>query len=125
MKQPIPHNRKSGSDGSGNVPLTKHPSGPDALRNTENTTADGETNIRENAYWQENLRLLAALMAVWFACSFGAGILFREQLDSFNLGGYPLGFWFAQQGSIYVFIALIFIYVVRMKQIENKFDLDD
>lgn len=97
----------------------------DAMPGITETTADGETNLREDAYWHENLRLLGGLMAIWFAASFGAGILFREFLDQFRLGGYPLGFWFAQQGSIYVFIALIFYYVVKMKQIERKYDLDD
>lgn len=84
-----------------------------------------ETTAAEGAYWRENVRLLVSLMAVWFVASFGCGILFRDFLDQFSLGGYPLGFWFAQQGSIYIFIALIFFYVVRMKQIERKYDLDD
>ena len=84
-----------------------------------------ETSAAEGAYWRENIRLLVSLMAVWFVVSFGCGILFRDFLDQFSLGGYPLGFWFAQQGSIYVFIALIVIYVVRMKAIERKYDLDD
>ncbi|MFN7177156.1 MAG: DUF4212 domain-containing protein [Thermaurantiacus sp.] len=88
-------------------------------------TSEGETNAAEGAYWRENIRLLIALMSIWFACSFGAGILFRGFLDQFMLGGYPLGFWFAQQGSIYIFIALIIFYVVRMRRIERKFDLDD
>ena len=79
----------------------------------------------QRAYWRENIRLLICLMAIWFVCSFGAGIVLRDFLDQFSLGGYPLGFWFAQQGSIYIFIALIFFYVVRMKQIERKYDLDD
>ena len=78
-----------------------------------------------DAYWRANIRLLSILLAIWFACSFGAGILFREWLDRFSLGGYPLGFWFAQQGSIYVFIVLIVIYVVQMRRIERRFDLDD
>ena len=69
--------------------------------------------------------LLVTLMAIWFACSFGAGILFRDFLDQFTVGGYPLGFWFAQQGSIYIFIALIFYYVVKMRKLERKYDLDD
>ena len=83
------------------------------------------TSEAEGAYWRDNIRLLVSLMAIWFACSFGAGILFRDFLDQFSLGGYPLGFWFAQQGSIYVFIALIFYYVVKMRRIERKYDLDD
>ncbi|MEM9086561.1 MAG: DUF4212 domain-containing protein [Pseudomonadota bacterium] len=90
-----------------------------------NPSETGETSASENAYWRENIRLLVSLMVIWFVCSFGAGILFRDFLDQFSLGGYPLGFWFAQQGSIYIFIALIFFYVVRMKQIERKYDLDD
>lgn len=91
----------------------------------EDIAEDGETTLREDAYWHENLRLLNGLMAIWFAVSFGAGILFRDFLDQFMLGGYPLGFWFAQQGSIYVFIALIFYYAWRMKRIDRKYDLDD
>ncbi len=84
-----------------------------------------ETTESERAYWSENIRLLVTLMAIWFIVSFGAGILFRDFLDQFALGGYPLGFWFAQQGSIYVFIALIFYYTIKMKKIERKYDLDD
>lgn len=77
------------------------------------------------AYWKENIRLLITLMVIWFVVSFGAGILFRDFLDQFMIGGFPLGFWFAQQGSIYVFILLIFYYSVKMKSIERKYDLDD
>ena len=77
------------------------------------------------AYWRENIRLLAMLMAIWFVVSFGAGVLLREWLDQFMLGGYPLGFWFAQQGSIYIFIALIFFYNWRIHRIERRYDLDD
>jgi putative solute:sodium symporter small subunit len=97
----------------------------DLDHDTEGATDTAETSAAEGAYWRENLRLLVTLMAIWFACSFGAGILIRDWLDQFMLGGYPLGFWFAQQGSIYIFIALIFFYVFRMKQIERKYDLDD
>lgn len=93
--------------------------------NIQTEKSPQETNAAEGAYWRENLRLLIGLMTIWFAVSFGAGILFREWLDQFSLGGYPLGFWFAQQGSIYTFIALIFYYVWRMRQIERKYDLDD
>lgn len=76
-------------------------------------------------YWRANLRLLGILMAIWFAVSFGAGILFRDWLDQFAIGGYPLGFWFAQQGSIYVFVALIFFYNWRIHRIEREHGLDD
>ena len=83
------------------------------------------TSAAEGAYWRANLRLLGGLMIIWFAVSFGAGILFREWLDQFSLGGYPLGFWFAQQGSIYTFIALIFFYSWKVHHIEQRYGLDD
>lgn len=86
---------------------------------------DSPDTAGARAYWKENIRLLVTLMTIWFAVSFGAGILFREFLDQFELGGFPLGFWFAQQGSIYVFMALIFYYTWKMKKIERKYDLDD
>ena len=82
-------------------------------------------NASAGAYWKANIRLLTTLMVIWFLVSFGAGILFRPFLDQFHIGGFPLGFWFAQQGSIYVFIALIFYYASKMKKIERDFDLDD
>ena len=88
-------------------------------------TGNAETSAAESSYWRANIRLLLALLLIWFACSFGAGILFRDWLDQFMIGGYPLGFWFAQQGSIYIFIFLIVFYVVRMKTIERTYDLDD
>ena len=80
---------------------------------------------KARAYWRANVRLLLGLLAIWFAVSFGAGILFREFLDQWMIGGVPLGFWFAQQGSIYVFVALIFFYAWKMKRIEKRFGLDD
>ena len=86
---------------------------------------DAERKSAAGAYWRANIRLLITLMAIWFAVSFGAGILFRPFLDQFMIGGFPLGFWFAQQGSIYVFIALIFYYAWKMRRIERQFDLDD
>lgn len=86
---------------------------------------DAETSVTEKAYWLQNIRLLSTLMSFWFLVSFGAGILFRDFLDQFAIGGYPLGFWFAQQGAIYFFILLIIIYNVRMKRIERQYDLDD
>lgn len=78
-----------------------------------------------NAYWQANIRLLLTLLVVWFAVSFGAGILFADWLNQFVVAGFPLGFWFAQQGSIYVFVVLIFIYTRQMRVIESRFGVDD
>ncbi len=80
---------------------------------------------KRRAYWRRNLRYLAILLAVWFAVSFGAGILFVDQLDKIRVGGFKLGFWFAQQGSIYTFVALIFIYVHLMNRLDREFDVDD
>lgn len=83
------------------------------------------TEAKVNDYWHANLKLLGGLLAVWFVVSFGAGILFVDVLNKVEIGGFPLGFWFAQQGSIYTFVALIFIYTVRMKAIERRFGVDD
>jgi len=76
-------------------------------------------------YWAENVRLMLILLAIWFSVSFGAGILFRDFFDQWSIGGAPLGFWFAQQGAIYVFVALIFVYSALMHRIEQKYDVDD
>lgn len=76
-------------------------------------------------YWKATLGLLTKVLIVWFLVSFGAGILFAEWLNNFHLGGYPLGFWFAQQGSIYVFIALIFWYAKKMGEIDRRFDVHE
>ncbi len=71
-------------------------------------------------YWKENLKLLATLLFIWFIISFGFGIIFSDLLDQFSLGGFKLGFWFAQQGSIYGFVILIFVYVFAMHRLEKK-----
>lgn len=76
-------------------------------------------------YWQENLGYLAILLSVWFLASFGAGILFAKQLDTIRIGGFKLGFWFAQQGSIYVFLILIFVYVRLMNKLDKKYDVSE
>ncbi|MGB9356142.1 MAG: DUF4212 domain-containing protein [Azonexus sp.] len=77
------------------------------------------------AYWSAVLGLLTKVLVIWFVVSFGAGILFADALNSIKLGGYPLGFWFAQQGSIYIFIALIFYYAKAMNKIDRKFDVHE
>jgi len=75
------------------------------------------------AYWRATLRLTLSLLLVWFLVSFGAGILFREFLDQFSIGGAPLGFWFAQNGAIYVFLILIVIYCIAMTRLEKKYGI--
>jgi putative solute:sodium symporter small subunit len=77
------------------------------------------------AYWKENLRYLLILLAIWFIASFGAGILFKDALNEFKLGGFKLGFWFAQQGSIYVFVILVFAYVRIMNKLDKKYGYDE
>lgn len=80
---------------------------------------------RQAAYWRATKRLTGGLLLVWFAVSFGAGILFREALDVISIGGAPLGFWMAQNGAIYVFIALIIFYCIAMARLEKKFRIGD
>ena len=77
------------------------------------------------AYWKANLKYLLILLSIWFIVSFGCGILFVDQLNQFKLGGFKLGFWFAQQGSIYAFVILIFVYVYLMNRLDKRFDLDE
>ena len=76
-------------------------------------------------YWKANLRLLVGCLSVWFLVSFGFGIILAEPLNQIMLGGYPLGFWFAQQGSIYTFIGLIFFYAWKMNRLDREFDLHE
>lgn len=76
-------------------------------------------------YWRENLKYLAILLGIWFLVSYVFGILLVDQLNTIHMGGFKLGFWFAQQGSIYVFVILIFIYVRLMNKLDKKYDLDE
>jgi len=76
-------------------------------------------------YWKKNLQYLFILLSIWFAVSYGCGILFVEQLNTIKIGGFPLGFWFAQQGSIYVFVILIFVYVHLMNKLDKEFGYDE
>lgn len=77
------------------------------------------------AYWKENVRYLRILLTLWFLVSYGAGILFKDALDTFKIGGFPLGFWFAQQGAIYAFVILIFVYVRLMNKLDKKYGYDE
>lgn len=76
-------------------------------------------------YWKANLRLLFFCLIIWFIVSYGCGILLVDVLNTISLGGYPLGFWFAQQGSIYTFVALIFFYASRMNKLDRQFDVHE
>lgn len=88
---------------------------------------ENEINLKERrkAYWRANLRILAILMSIWFTVSFGCGILFVDQLNQIKLGGFQFGFWMAQQGSIYVFLVLIFVYVRFMNKLDRKFRFEE
>ena len=76
-------------------------------------------------YWKRNIRLMAILLAVWALASYGFGIFFVQPMNAIKLGGFPLGFWFAQQGSIYVFVLLIFIYFLLMAKLDREFDVHE
>ncbi|WP_018138481.1 MULTISPECIES: DUF4212 domain-containing protein [unclassified Thioalkalivibrio] len=84
-----------------------------------------QEDLSRQAYWREHLRLLAICLAVWFLVSFGLGIILAAPLNAFSIGGYPLGFWFAQQGAIYTFIILIFVYAWRMNVLDRKYNVHE
>lgn len=78
-----------------------------------------------NTYWRANLRLILICLVIWFVVSFGFGLLLVEPLNEFRLGGYKLGFWFAQQGSIYVFVGLVFWYSSQMNKLDKQHDVEE
>jgi putative solute:sodium symporter small subunit len=80
-------------------------------------------NLKE--YWKKNLRLLTILLVIWFVVSYGFGILLAGPLNQIQIGGFKLGFWFAQQGAIYVFIVLIFVYVYRMNKLDKEYEVHE
>jgi putative solute:sodium symporter small subunit len=82
-------------------------------------------DLSSHAYWKATIALLTKILIIWALVSFGAGILFAPMLNNIMLGGYPLGFWFAQQGSIYVFIVLIFYYAKKMNDLDVRFDVHE
>lgn len=82
-------------------------------------------DLSSHAYWKATLALLTKILIIWALVSFGAGILFAPLLNNIMLGGYPLGFWFAHQGSIYIFIVLIFYYAKKMNELDIRFDVHE
>jgi len=79
---------------------------------------------KATAYWKQNIKYVAILLTIWFLVSYGAGILFKDQLNQIKIAGFKLGFWFAQQGSMYVFVILIFVYVRLMNKLDKKYGYD-
>ena len=84
-----------------------------------------DQNASKKLYWRKNLQTLFSLLLIWFVVSFGFGIILVEPLNAVKLGGFKLGFWFAQQGSIYSFVVLIFVYVYRMDKLDKEFDVNE
>ena len=83
------------------------------------------TTDKRQQYWKKNLQYLGILLGIWFVVSYGFGILIVDELDRFRFGGFKLGFWFAQQGAIYLFVVLIFVYVFLMNRLDKKYDFDE
>jgi putative solute:sodium symporter small subunit len=83
------------------------------------------TDKSPQAYWKRNLRLVVILLVIWFAVSYLFGIIIAEPLNAIRVGGVGLGFWFAQQGSMYTFVVLIFVYVWRMNKLDREFDVHE
>ena len=79
---------------------------------------------KQTEYWKENISYVLILLFFWFIASFGAGIIFKDFLNNFTIGGFKLGFWFAQQGSIFLFVVIIFIYVHLMNKLDKKYGFD-
>ncbi len=86
---------------------------------------DNSAVTDSNAYWKANMRLIKVSLVIWALASFGFGIVFRPLLEGITIGGTDIGFWFAQQGSILVFLALIFFYAWRMNRLDKKFGVDE
>jgi len=81
--------------------------------------------LSRQAYWKANLKLMALCLSIWFVVSYLFGIILVDQLNAISIGGYDLGFWFAQQGSMYIFVILIFFYASRMNKLDKKFDVHE
>jgi putative solute:sodium symporter small subunit len=84
-----------------------------------------EDNGWRKEYWRRNLRLMVVLLAIWFVVSFGAGVLFVKQLNEIEINNFPVGFWFAQQGSIYTFVVLILVYALLMDRLDDRFGVSE
>jgi putative solute:sodium symporter small subunit len=95
------------------------------LAGTTHPEEDAMDERQRQEYWRKNVRLMAVLLAIWALVSFGAGIIFVEPLNEIVIAGFPLGFWFSQQGSIIVFVAIIAVYVWRMDKLDAEYGIDE
>ncbi|WP_299276923.1 DUF4212 domain-containing protein [uncultured Psychroserpens sp.] len=90
---------------------------------------DDNKNVKKpnkaKAYWRENIKYVSILLAIWALVSYGAAIVFKDELNTIKIGGFKLGFWFAQQGAMYVFVVLIFVYVRIMNKLDKKYGYDE
>lgn len=93
--------------------------------NQENNQNIKINKEKAKAYWKENIKYVSILLIIWAIVSYGAGIIFKDELNEFRLGGFKLGFWFAQQGAMYVFVILIFVYVRLMNKLDKKYGFDE
>jgi putative solute:sodium symporter small subunit len=84
-----------------------------------------ERDLSSQAYWKKNLRIIMWCLIIWAVVSLGFGVILAPVLNNFQMGGYPLGFWFAHQGAIYIFIILIFFYAWRMNRLDKEYNLDE
>jgi putative solute:sodium symporter small subunit len=121
---PRPHRRIVTSQGR-DASCEEYTYSNDNNNNLEEGSVPRLTQERAREYWRRNISLVKKLLLIWFIVSFGCGILLVDVLNEVQIGGYKLGFWFAQQGSIYVFVALIFYYAKRMAALDHEFGLDD
>ena len=105
--------------------MTEHPAGSGSQSHPSDN--DPHATLRHAEYWRRNIRYVGILLAVWFTVSYGFGILLAERLNAFRIPGtgFPLGFWIAQQGAIYVFVVLIFVYVWLMNGLDREFGVDE
>jgi len=115
--------RAEGASAAGASPADEPQSAADD-RSSAGAKAERQQR-RSQDYWRANIRWVAILLSIWFLVSFGCGILFVEPLNEIRVGGFRLGFWFAQQGSIYVFVVLIAVYVRVMNALDRKYGIDD
>lgn len=95
------------------------------VRKTNHCNPEVPMSGSKKEYWKKNLGYMVSLLSIWAIVSYGCGILFVEPLNQIKLGGFPLGFWFAQQGSIYVFVVLIFTYYILMRRLDRKYGVEE